>query len=132
MVSTKAHAELVSVDPSEALKLPGVFDYVDHKDVPGSNSTGHVIKDEEVFATTKVKFELLVGTIATKQQSSQVTTQGQVIGLILANDQSTAQRAAKAVKIEYKELTPIITIEVGMNFIFSSAFLNLLSLTASH
>ncbi|ELU12941.1 hypothetical protein CAPTEDRAFT_198744 [Capitella teleta] len=93
VVSTKAHAELVSVDPSEALKLPGVFDYIDHKDVPGSNSTGHVIKDEEVFATTKV------------------TTQGQVIGLILANDQSTAQRAAKAVKIEYKELTPIITIE---------------------
>ena len=38
--------------------------------------------------------------------------QGQVIGAIVAEDQLIAQRAAKAVMVEYEELEPIITIEV--------------------
>jgi xanthine dehydrogenase/oxidase len=44
---------------------------------------------------------------------SQVTSQGQIIGLIIADNQELAQRAAKAVKVEYKPLHPIITIEVS-------------------
>lgn len=43
----------------------------------------------------------------------QVTSQGQVIGAVVAVDQITAQRASKLVKVEYKDLEPvIITIEV--------------------
>ena len=38
--------------------------------------------------------------------------QGQTIGAILADTQAHAQKAAKAVKVEYEELDPIITIEV--------------------
>ena len=65
--------------------------------IPGElNITGPgAVHDEEVFA------------------SSKVTCVGQVIGIIVAIDQSTAQRAAKLVKIEYKEIQPvIITIQV--------------------
>ena len=36
-----------------------------------------------------------------------------VIGAVLADNQVHAQRAAKAVKVEYEELKPIITIEVS-------------------
>ena len=54
VLSTKAHAKILNVDTKEALLLPGVHGYVDHKDVPGSNLTGVSVKDEEVFATEKV------------------------------------------------------------------------------
>lgn len=38
---------------------------------------------------------------------------GQVVGLVVASDQHTAQRAARLVKVHYKDLgEPIITIEV--------------------
>ena len=43
-----------SVDPSEALHMPGVRTYIGADDVPGSNRTGAVIYDEELFATEKV------------------------------------------------------------------------------
>ena len=42
----------------------------------------------------------------------QVTCVGQVIGAVLADTQFHAQLAAKAVKVQYEELKPIITIEV--------------------
>jgi xanthine dehydrogenase/oxidase len=43
----------------------------------------------------------------------QVTTQGQVIGAVVAVNQWTAQHAAKRVRVEYKGLEPvIITLEV--------------------
>ncbi len=54
VLSTKAHANIVAIDPSEAIKMPGVELFLCHKDVPGSNSTGLAMQDEEVFATTKV------------------------------------------------------------------------------
>ena len=37
---------------------------------------------------------------------------GQVIGIIVAENQPLAQRAAKAVKVAYEDLPSIITIEV--------------------
>lgn len=48
VMSTKAHARILSVDPSKALALEGVVQYFDHKDVKGSNMIGAVVKDEEV------------------------------------------------------------------------------------
>lgn len=43
---------------------------------------------------------------------SQVTCVGHIIGAVVADSQLHAQRAAKAVKIQYEELKPIITIQV--------------------
>ena len=54
--SKKSHAKLLSVDVSKALEMEGVHCYVDHKDIPpgGSNLTGAVVHDEDVFAADKV------------------------------------------------------------------------------
>ncbi|XP_035686516.1 xanthine dehydrogenase/oxidase-like [Branchiostoma floridae] len=94
VLSKKAHAKIVSIDPSEALKMPGVETFVSAEDVPGSNITGPVVKDEEAFATEKV------------------TCVGQIVGAVLADTQAHAQRAAKAVVVQYEDLGPkIITIE---------------------
>ena len=54
VLSTKPHAKLLGVDPSEALKLEGVLRYVGSGDVPGGNAIGAVVMDEEVFADSEV------------------------------------------------------------------------------
>jgi xanthine dehydrogenase/oxidase len=47
-----AHGKLVSVDPSEALKMPGVVGFFDKNDIPGSNHMGFF--KEPIFAEDKV------------------------------------------------------------------------------
>ncbi|XP_034827356.1 xanthine dehydrogenase [Maniola hyperantus] len=95
VLSTKAHAKLVSVNAEEALKQPGVVAFFSAKDLTEEqNAIGPIFHDEELFASKKV------------------TSQGQTIGVIVAQDQQAAQSAARKVHIEYDELEPIIiTIE---------------------
>ena len=95
VLSTKAHARLLSVDPSPALDLPGVVDWVDHRDLasPEANWWGAPSCDELFFAV------------------DEVFTAGQPIGMILANTAKRAEQAARAVKIEYEDLPAIFTIE---------------------
>ena len=52
--SSKAHAEIVDVDWSDALKVAGVVGKVDAGDVPASNVTG-LWRDEEVFRSKTVR-----------------------------------------------------------------------------
>ncbi|XP_023932386.1 xanthine dehydrogenase/oxidase-like [Lingula anatina] len=93
VTSTRAHAKILSIDTSEALALPGVEAFFGHKDVPGSNIRIVLSSGEEIFA------------------SEEVTCYGQVIGAIVADTKTHAQRAAKAVKIEYEDLPTVFTIE---------------------
>ncbi|XP_031555377.1 xanthine dehydrogenase/oxidase-like [Actinia tenebrosa] len=93
VLSQRAHAKVLSVDTSEATMMPGVHAYVCADDVPGSNHFGIAVADELVF------------------YNEEVTSTGQVIGAIVAETQAQAQRAAKAVKIEYEDLPRILTIE---------------------
>uniref|UniRef100_A0A667YCC7 Xanthine dehydrogenase n=1 Tax=Myripristis murdjan TaxID=586833 RepID=A0A667YCC7_9TELE len=94
VTSSKAHARILSIDASEAERMPGVVSCVFAADIPGSNATGPAVYDETVLAD---------GT---------VTYVGHIIGAVVADTQLHAQRAAKAVKIQYEELEPIITIQV--------------------
>uniref|UniRef100_A0A8C1GP10 xanthine dehydrogenase n=1 Tax=Cyprinus carpio TaxID=7962 RepID=A0A8C1GP10_CYPCA len=90
VTSTKAHALIKSIDTSDAMEVPGVVAFISAKDIPGSNLTGPVFNDETVFADDKV------------------TCVGHIVGAIVADTQAHAQRAAKAVKISYEELHPVI------------------------
>ncbi|XP_064622319.1 xanthine dehydrogenase/oxidase-like [Lineus longissimus] len=93
VLSTKAHAKIIKVDPSAALALDGVVHYVDHRDVKGSNKCGGHVPDEEIFATEMVKAE------------------GVVIGAIVAKSDKLAKEAARLVEVTYEELKPILTLE---------------------
>ena len=95
VLSTKPHARLLSVDPEPALGLPGVYDYVDHHDLPNpkANWWGAPSCDETFFAV------------------DEVFTAGQPIGLILADSAKHAEAGARAVKVQYEELPAIFTIE---------------------
>ncbi|CAG9858905.1 unnamed protein product [Phyllotreta striolata] len=99
VLSTKAHAQILNIDASEALTMEGVRGFVCGEDVPGKKKWGMAIQDEEVFYWDKV------------------TSVGQIIGLIVADTQTIAQRAARKVKVEYKDLEPIIvSIEDAIKF----------------
>lgn len=95
VLSTKAHARLLSVDPAAALELPGVVSWVDHNDLPNpeANWWGAPSCDEVFFAV------------------DEVFTTAQPIGMVLANTARQAEVAAKAVKVQYEELPSILTIE---------------------
>ncbi|XP_077128145.1 aldehyde oxidase 1-like isoform X2 [Ranitomeya variabilis] len=89
--STKAHAKIVSIDASDALKSPGVVDVIRAKDVPGPNDIsgqGPLFSEEEVVCV------------------------GQIICAVVADTPEHARRAAAKVKISYKDQEPLIlTIE---------------------
>ncbi|XP_040286533.1 xanthine dehydrogenase/oxidase isoform X1 [Bufo bufo] len=92
ITSTKAHAKIISIDRSKGEAAPGFVCFLSAKDVPGSNIIG-IRNDEQIFA------------------EDTVTCVGHIIGAVVADTQEHAQHAAKAVKITYEELEPIITIQ---------------------
>lgn len=93
VLSSRAHAKIMSIDTSEALSMPGVVSCFFAEDVPGSNATGPAVYDETVLA------------------DGLVTCVGHVVGAVVAQTQVQAQRAAKAVKIQYQDLPAVITIQ---------------------
>ncbi|XP_060804308.1 xanthine dehydrogenase [Amyelois transitella] len=88
-------------DPEEAFKIPGVVAFYTAKDIPGKNSfmapnPPLVTMDEEILCDGKVKFY------------------GQPVGIIVADRERTANKAASAVKIKYASINrnrPLIMIE---------------------
>lgn len=91
VTSTKAHAKILSIDSTKALAMDGVYGFFSANDISEKNNiSGSVRKDEKVF------------------YSDFVTSQGQIIGVIAAKDQTIAQRAARNVKVEYEEKQPVI------------------------
>ena len=99
VMSTHAHAKIV-VDTSPALKIEGVRDVVTVCDVPGKNLVG-LFHDEPVYA------------------DGEVTCFGQIIAVVVADNQMLAQRAAKTVKVTYHDLPSVITIKVGVAGLYS-------------
>lgn len=94
VLSSKAHAKLISVDWNPALQMAGVVGYIDRSSITKEqNVWGSIKKDEPFFAEDKVFFH------------------GQVIGMVYAQSALEAQAAAKAVKVVYEELSPILTID---------------------
>lgn len=95
VLSRRARAKILSVDANPALDIPGVVDYVDHKDLPNpeANWWGQPRADEQFFAV------------------DEIFTAGQPIGMILATSARLAEAGSRAVKVEYEELPPILSIE---------------------
>ncbi|ESO98488.1 hypothetical protein LOTGIDRAFT_142910 [Lottia gigantea] len=91
--SKKPHAKILNVDVAEALTVPGVKGYIDHRDIKGTNTYAIAGQDEHLFAI------------------DEVTTEGDVIGGIVAESHSIARKARNMVKVEYEDLPAIISIE---------------------
>ncbi|MET7383025.1 molybdopterin cofactor-binding domain-containing protein [Streptomyces sp. NPDC005526] len=93
--STVAHAEIVSIDTSEALALPGVYAVMTYDDLPTEvRHYGLEIQDTPVLAHGKVRHH------------------GEPVAIVAADHPETARRAAAKIKVEYREL-PVITDEAS-------------------
>ena len=92
--SPVAHAKIISIDTTKAKKLPGVKAIVTAKeagDVKYGVSPARY--DENIFCSDKVRYI------------------GDEIAAVAAVDFETAQEAASLIKVEYKELPIILSIE---------------------
>ncbi|WP_199546829.1 xanthine dehydrogenase family protein molybdopterin-binding subunit [Streptomyces sp. N35] len=92
--STVAHAEIVSIDTSEALKMDGVYAVLTADDMPAAKNYGMEFQDTPILAYGKVRHH------------------GEPVALVAADHPETARRAAAKIVIEYREL-PLITDEAS-------------------
>ncbi|CAK1590833.1 unnamed protein product [Parnassius mnemosyne] len=91
--------EIEDIDPSLAIKLPGVLAFLSAKDIPGSNN----------FIPTNIEGGLAKEEIICERN---VKYYNQPIGIIVAETEKLANRAALLVKAKYKNIKkqPVLTI----------------------
>jgi CO/xanthine dehydrogenase Mo-binding subunit/aerobic-type carbon monoxide dehydrogenase small subunit (CoxS/CutS family) len=94
--STVTHANIRSIDTSEAEKYPGVAKVLTWKDVPGENAYGKKIRDQQVFMDKKVRCI------------------GEPIALVIAETREAALEAIKLVKVDYEVLPGVYDPEEAM------------------
>jgi xanthine dehydrogenase molybdenum-binding subunit len=87
-----ARADVVGIDVSEALAVPGVIGVFTAEDVPGELRVGLIHQDWPVF-------------IPVGGRTSYV---GDVLAVVVATDARTARRAADLVQVAYEVLVPIV------------------------
>ncbi|MCX2924527.1 xanthine dehydrogenase family protein molybdopterin-binding subunit [Streptomyces sp. NEAU-W12] len=93
--STVAHAEIVSIDTSEALATPGVHAVMTYDDLPTDvRNYGLEIQDTPVLAHGKVRHH------------------GEPVAIVAADHPETARRAAARIKVDYRGL-PVVTDEAS-------------------
>ncbi|XVS61450.1 xanthine dehydrogenase family protein molybdopterin-binding subunit [Actinosynnema sp. CA-299493] len=95
--SPHPYARILSIDLTEALKVPGVHAVLTHQDVPGLNRYGLEHKDQPVLAEDVVRY------------------QGEPVALVGADHPETAQRAMKRIKVQYEVLTPVVDMETAVD-----------------
>jgi len=100
-----SHANILSIDTSEAEKMPGVFKVVTHKDIKGKNRITGLITfpsnkgdgwDRPILCDTKV-FQF-----------------GDALAIVCADTEKNAKAAAKKVKVELEELPAYMSAPAAM------------------
>ena len=92
--SPYAHALIKKIDTSAAEKVPGVVRVVTGKDFP--YRFGLYMQDRFILPTDRVRFV------------------GEQVAAVIARDEKAAKRAAKLVKVEYKELEPVLDLAAAL------------------
>ncbi|MEU4093380.1 xanthine dehydrogenase subunit D [Streptomyces sp. NPDC026673] len=89
--SPHAHAEIVSLDVSQALAQPGVYAVLTYDDLPTDvRHYGLEIQDTPVLAHGRVRHH------------------GEPVALVAADHPETARRAAARIRVEYRELPVVV------------------------
>lgn len=90
-----SHANILSIDTSEAEKMPGVFKVLTHKDVKGNNRITGLI----TFPTNKGD-----GWDRPILCDTKIYQYGDVVAIVCADTEANARAAAKKVALELEEL----------------------------
>jgi CO/xanthine dehydrogenase Mo-binding subunit len=94
--SAHAFAEILEIDPREALALPGVLGVYTHRDVAGTNRHGLIMRDQPVLAEKTVRYK------------------GDPVALVVAESDDAAREALGCIRVEYRPLKPIRTFEEAL------------------
>ncbi len=86
-----ARADILGIDTAPALAVPGVIAVYTAADVPGDLRVGIIYKDWPVFIPVGGRTSYL----------------GDVLAIVVAEDQQTAREATELIEISYNVLTPI-------------------------
>src|SRR4051812_19788406 len=90
--SPVAHGRIKTLDLTAAASIPGVVALLTHKDIPGHNSFGPIIKDEHLLVSDLAEYI------------------GDPIVLIAAESRAAINAAKKSIKLEIEELPPVFSI----------------------
>ena len=101
----QVHARILSIDTSEAEKLPGVFAVVTHKDFPIAADV-EVETGEEVLNMKRTQDNVMA--------SDKVLYRGHVVAGVAAVDRNTATEAVRRIKVEYETLPPVRNVDEAM------------------
>ncbi len=91
-LSDHARADIVSIDTSAALAVPGVEAVITAADVPGETYVGIIYSDWPIFIPVGGRTSYL----------------GDVLALVVAADRRTARAAAELVEVNYDVLDPVV------------------------
>jgi xanthine dehydrogenase molybdopterin-binding subunit B len=94
--SPHPHANIWSIDVSEAEAMRGVYAVLTHEDVPGRKVYGMEIPDQPVLAWEKVRY------------------QGEPVAIVAADHPETARRALEKIRVDYEVLEPVTSAEDAM------------------
>ena len=102
--ATVSHANILSIDTSEAEKMPGVFKVITYKDVPGTNRINGL-----AFPQNKGD-----GKERPILNDKKVFQFGDAIAMVLADTPTQAERAAAKVKVELEVLPAYMSAPAAM------------------
>jgi CO/xanthine dehydrogenase Mo-binding subunit len=95
--SPLAHARIMSIDATEAERMPGVVCVLTAADLADIDPYwGHAIRDRPVVAIDRVRFA------------------GEPVAAVAAEDEATATAALEGISVEYEELAVVGTIEQAL------------------
>jgi CO/xanthine dehydrogenase Mo-binding subunit len=97
LLSPYSHAKILSIDSSEALKMPGVVSIVDRDHLDGVNPRLKVAPHEHLKITDDQNFVAI----------DKVRYDGDLVALVVAEDLRTAERALEKIHVEYEPLPPV-------------------------
>lgn len=100
--SPHAYARVVSVDSTEAMKIPGVMCVLTHKDVPRVAFT----RAGQGFPEPSPKDKFILDEYARYV--------GDEVAIVAAVDETTLERAMRAIKVEYEVLEPVLDLETAL------------------
>src|SRR5207245_86413 len=90
-LSSKAHANILSMNLDAVKNAPGVVAVFTAKDIPGTNDCGPIVHDDPILSEGLVEYV------------------GQPIFVVVADSHDNARRAARKADISYEELPAILT-----------------------
>ena len=86
------HALVTRIDPSKALRTPGVVTVLTAKDIPGHNLSYALLPDRPLLATRKVR------------------CLADAVALVVGRDEASAARGIEEVVVDYEPLPPVMDV----------------------